>query len=134
MPSGSGCAFREAAVTVLADHLAAGTELLAARAAVPALPAGDEVVQADAVTRAWTGDATADLRDDARHLVPERQRMARRSPACAVVRVGMADARRHHAHDDLARARGGRVERRVDERAAWRIEPHGAISHEGTLP
>jgi hypothetical protein len=93
---------REAAVAVLADHLPGRAELLAPRAALAAGATGDEIMQAHPIALARRGDAEADSGDDTRDLVTERQRMARRADARAVVRIGVADACRHHAYHDLA--------------------------------
>src|SRR6185503_8013849 len=121
----------ESAVAVLADHLPRRAELLAAGAAVTALPAGNEVVQAHAVAYARRIDTAADRGDDPSDFVAERQRMPCRADARAVVRVRVADARCHHANDDFARTGRRRRERRVDERATGSIEPDGAICLQG---
>src|SRR5688572_31913208 len=76
-------------------------------------------------------DAAADRFDDARDFVAERERMIRRADARAVVRIGVADPRGAHAHEQFARARDGDVERRIDELPARRLEAHGAVLHGG---
>ena len=117
--------FRETAVAVLADHLPGRAELLATGAAVAALAAGDEVVQAHAVARTMRRNAGADGFNDARDLVAQRERMAGRTDAGAVMRIRMADARRLHAHEHFAgtRCRGSDV--LVRERPAGRRQADG---------
>ena len=68
--------FRETAIAILADHLPGRAELLAPGAAVSASAAGDEIVQAYAITRATRRDARANGFNDARDLVAQRERMA----------------------------------------------------------
>ena len=118
--------FRIAAIAVLADHLPGRAELLAPGAAVAAFAAGDEVVQAYALARAVRRDIGADGFDDASDLVAERERMASRTDAGAVVRIRMADPRRLHAHEYFTGARGGGGNALVRKRPAGRRQADGA--------
>ena len=125
--------FREAAIAMLADHLAGDAELFDAFPAVVALSAGDEVVQADAVALAMLRDAGTDFGDDARHFVPERAGMAGGRDARAVMRVRVADTRRLDSHEDFAGTRRRRIERLIDQRPARRGQANGAELFHGRI-
>ncbi len=125
VPRGNPDELGVTAVAILADHLARRAELLAAGAAVDARTAGDEVVQAHAVSGAMRRDAAADRFDDARDFMAKRERVIRTSDARTVVRIGMTDAGGFHPHEQLAGTGRRGVDLGVDQRPARLEEANG---------
>jgi hypothetical protein len=87
------------------DHFGVWTKLFAAGFAEGALPARDEVVEANAIALFEVPDVGANAFHDASDFVTrgERQSFDRRNPG-AVMRVGMADAGGFNANQKIVRA------------------------------
>ncbi len=91
--SGHRDEFGVTAVAMFADHFRARAELLVAGPAECAIPAGDEVMDADAIAGFEIGNLSASLFNHARDFVTEREGQPRdRRNAAAVMRIRMADA------------------------------------------
>ena len=89
----------------------------------------------DVVAGRERADAVADLLDDARSLVAEhRRRVAGGVGTGRRVQVGMADAARDEAYENLAGLRLGQIDLLDLERLTELLEYRGADLHVAVLP
>lgn len=94
--------FGVAAVAMFSDHFGARAKLFAAGTAESAFAASDEIMNADTVAGFEIRDLSADPLHHARDFMTKGQRKLHRRNARTIMRVGMADAGRANANQDIA--------------------------------
>ena len=100
--------FCPSAIAVVADHRSPYAELLVAAGAVPAVPAGDKVMERDAGAGPDHRDLASNGFNVSGDLVAQCQRQRRSGgTSAAIVRVGVANACGANLDENVARAGAG---------------------------